>query len=95
MAKSKETIVSELRGSPRPPLEAKPNLPKEPGFYSWWVRPDAIAQVPTTPHPSGDWHLLYVGISPGRADSSATLASRVGGQHIGGNTGSVKSREVV
>lgn len=67
---------------------AKGQLPSEPGFYSWWVRPGAIPRVPPTIHPTEDWLLFYVGIAPGRAESSATLASRVGGQHIGGNTGS-------
>ncbi len=88
MTKDKEDIVSALRGSPKPPLEAKAQLPKESGFYSWWVRPGAIPEVPTTPHPSENWCLLYVGIAPGRATSSATLSSRVRGQHINGNTGS-------
>ena len=81
-------IVAVLSGSPLAPLEAKPQLPREPGFYAWWVRPGALPAVPETAHPAEDWCLLYVGIAPGRQNSSATLRSRVGGQHIGGNTGS-------
>jgi hypothetical protein len=83
-----ETIVAELRGPPIPTAEAKGLLPAEPGFYAWWVQPDAIPSVPNTAHPSSPWSLFYVGIAPGRDGSSATLASRIGGQHIGGNTGS-------
>jgi hypothetical protein len=81
-------ICEQLSGTPTSPRKAKPELPRRPGFYAWWVRPNALPTVPPTPHPREEWLLLYVGIAPGRASSSATIYSRVGGQHIGGNTGS-------
>src|SRR5919201_1333832 len=81
-------IVAALKRSPISIAEAMQALPAEDGFYAWWVRPGTIPSIPPTPHPSQEWDLFYVGIAPGRAGSSATLASRVGGQHISGNTGS-------
>lgn len=68
--------------------EADGGVPDAAGFYAWWVRPDALPHVPGAPHPSEPYGLLYVGIAPSRATSSATLRSRLLGQHIGGNVGS-------
>lgn len=63
-------------------------VPDVAGFYAWWVAQDALPHVPTNPHPSEPFGLLYVGIAPSRESSSATLRSRVLGQHVRGNTGS-------
>jgi hypothetical protein len=63
-------------------------LPPVAGFYAWWVKRSTLPRIPRTPHPSKRWDLFYVGIAPGRPGSAANLASRVAGQHIGGNTGS-------
>jgi hypothetical protein len=70
--------------------EARPLgvIPASAGFYAWWQMPGAIPSVPASAHPSGDLELLYVGIAPRDAASSATLASRLRSQHIGGNIGS-------
>lgn len=85
-------VADELRGSPhsvgvaRQPA-SEGGVPAEPGFYAWWVRPDALPDVPTTAHPREPLGLLYVGIAPSRPGSTATLRSRVVGQHLRGNTG--------
>lgn len=84
-----EAIASELCEQPVPVPETRRTLPKRGGSYAWWIRTGALPAVPTLPHRTeAGWSLLYIGIAPGRAGSAATLASRIGGQHIGGNTGS-------
>jgi hypothetical protein len=71
-------------------------LPHKPGFYAWWVRRDALAEVPHTPHPHDDSiGLLYVGISPSRSSSRQTINGRVLGNHLRGNTGSSTFRFVL
>lgn len=84
-----QQIADALQGSPVATPEVSWQLPDVGGFYAWWVKPDALAIVPTTPYPdAGPYGLLYVGIAPGRPGSSATIKSRVTGNHLKGNTGS-------
>lgn len=48
------------------------------GIYAWWlIDMAALPDVPTTPHPSEPFGLLYVGIGPGAAGSKRTLRARV------------------
>ncbi len=64
-------------------------LPHRNGVYAWWTERGAIPGVPAQPHPSEEaLGLFYVGIAPRDAKSSATLKSRIVGNHLGGNTGS-------
>src|SRR5687768_16739271 len=64
-------------------------LPAQPGIYAWWTRSGSIPRVPRCPHPQDDLlDLFYIGIAPKDERSSATLRSRVGGNHIEGNVGS-------
>ena len=83
-----ESVVSALSSSPVLLPEAVPELPAAPGFYAWWIRPDAFPEVPLTAAGEGGFSLLYVGIAPVRASSGQSIRSRVVGNHIGGNTGS-------
>jgi hypothetical protein len=68
-------------------------LPRAPGLYAWWVAPGAIAGVEGPAHPTEDLELLYVGIAPKGPASTATLRSRIRGQHLGGNIGSSTFRQ--
>jgi hypothetical protein len=85
-----DRIVRELVGGPLP-LDLAPlvgGLPAASGFYAWWTREGSIPDVPACPHPTkAGLHLFYIGIAPSRATSSATIRSRVVGNHIRGNTG--------
>ncbi len=66
--------------------DARSQLPKVGGMYAWWVVGSALPDVPANRHlsePSVD--LLYVGIAPNGASSTATLRSRVVGNHLNGN----------
>jgi hypothetical protein len=91
---SAELIVGELLGKPsdlktarRSPAEG--GLPAEDGFYAWWTRRTPIHGVPPAPHPTlKDLNLFYVGIAPRDERSTATVRSRVLGNHLSGNTGS-------
>jgi hypothetical protein len=79
-------IAAKLRGTPVNIATALVDLPKQGGFYAWWIKRGSIDAVPSRPHPSEpDLDLLYVGIAPGRASSPATIRSRVVRNHIGGN----------
>src|SRR4051812_15272968 len=62
-------------------------LPASPGLYAWWMQPGAVPGVSGPMHPTEKVQLLYVGIAPSRPSSSATLRSRVVGQHVRGNIG--------
>jgi hypothetical protein len=62
--------------------------PASHGTYAWWVAPNAMPAVPSTPHPRLPLGLLYVGIAPKGPTSRSTLRSRLLKQHIGGNIGS-------
>jgi hypothetical protein len=81
-------IVAELR---RPPLydiaaaRATGGVPAAPGFYAWWAVAGALPVMAGPAHPSEPFELLYVGIAPHGAASSAGLRSRLCRQHIGGN----------
>jgi hypothetical protein len=76
-------------------LTTRELLPARSGFYAWWSQRGAIASVPHLPHPLDDrFGLLYVGISPSRASSRATVRSRVL-QHLGGNIGSSTFRFIL
>ncbi|MDP9067398.1 MAG: GIY-YIG nuclease family protein [Actinomycetota bacterium] len=85
----------------RPPkslreVQARDGIPAQPGLYAWWTKRGSIPSVPGCPHPTeGELDLFYVGISPSRGTSSATLRSRVTGNHIGGNTGSSTFRQTL
>ena len=68
-------------------------LPKHPGVYAWWVSPGALRDVRGPAHPTELLELLYVGIAPKDASSTATLRSRIRGQHLGGNIGSSTFRQ--
>jgi hypothetical protein len=68
--------------------EAKSLVPSEPGFYAWWIRPGALPEVPSQPHPVHPVDLLYAGIAPSRDTSTSSLRTRICGQHIGGNIAS-------
>jgi hypothetical protein len=59
--------------------------PDEPGFYAWWLKDEsALPTVPTSPHPADDsLGLAYLGIAPFAASSSATIRSRMLGNHLG------------
>jgi hypothetical protein len=47
------------------------------GIYSWWLTdPEALPDVPTTPHPTEPVGLLYVGVGPGTVGSKRTLPKR-------------------
>ena len=84
-------IVGRLQQSPVfsiPEAKQSTGIPPKPGFYAWWCTPDGLTGVPTTPHPSQMLRLLYIGIAPRDAASSAQLRSRLCNQHIGGNVGS-------
>lgn len=68
--------------------QAEGGLPALGGLYAWWARRDSLPDVPQRPHPScTNVDLFYVGISPVRSGSSATLRKRVIGNHILGNIG--------
>ena len=86
MNESAHPVVEELRGRETASLAAarEPSgIPVEPGFYAWWlIDRSALPDIPLDDSPP---HLLYVGIAPSRASSSATLRSRVLGNHVGGN----------
>jgi hypothetical protein len=88
MEELSDRVVGSLRGRSVAVPYACRRIPFEPGCYAWWVQTGAIPTVPRIKHPLGPWDLVYVGISPGRMGSGATIHSRVCGQHIGGNTGS-------
>jgi hypothetical protein len=48
------------------------------GIYAWWlIHQSALPEVPTTPHPSEPFGLVYVGVGPGAAGSKRTLRERV------------------
>lgn len=85
-------VVSPLVASPvncELVLARRDLLPAKPGFYAWWMRRNALAEVPHNPHPHDDSiGLLYVGISPSRSSSRQTINSRVRGNHVRGNTAS-------
>ena len=93
-----DQVVEVLRGplrtiaeAHRPPANA--GLPEKHGVYAWWMTPGAISAVQGPSHPSEPYELLYVGISPKRASSKATVRSRIRGQHLGGNIGSSTFRQ--
>lgn len=90
IGKEAEEIVRLLVSTPVALTVAlgRDGLPQEAGLYAWWTRRGSISEVPGRPHPSDpELDLFYVGISPSRAASSGTLRSRVGSNHIRGNTG--------
>jgi hypothetical protein len=94
LSDSFDAVVRQLLGATHSPSLAmrapvEGGVPGEPGFYAWWVRQGAIADVLQRPHPTeSERALLYVGISPARETSSQTLRSRVLNNHLNGNTGS-------
>ena len=93
-----EQVVVVLRGPLRTIAEAHlravdGGLPERHGVYAWWMTPGAIPAVKGPPHPTEPYELLYLGISPKRASSRATVHSRIRGQHLGGNIGSSTFRQ--
>ena len=87
---SAESIVAALRAVPISAAELSGViLPAAPGFYGWWIRPGPLPDVPTTRYAEAEpWELLYVGLAPRDANSTATIRSRVTRNHLRGNTGS-------
>jgi hypothetical protein len=94
---SVSAIIDALRGPTISVAEAlaPSGMPHTEGFYAWWASKTILPKVPVYPHPSEPWRLLYIGVAPGRDPARrrsgsrlSTLRSRVGDQHIGGNTGS-------
>lgn len=61
-------------------LAGRRSLPAS-GIYSWWF--DSLADL--VPHEgtvtTGEWAMLYIGISPGRASSKSNLSARLS-QHL-------------
>src|SRR4051794_5059599 len=68
-------------------------LPGSRGLYAWWVSPGAVPNVGGPAHPREPFELLYVGVAPKGAQSTATLRSRIHGQHLRGNIGSSTFRQ--
>ncbi len=94
-SKSVEEIVRALQGRPASVDQAqlpheREGLPRKPGLYAWWATPGSIGGFPPNPHPDPEVGLVlfYVGIAPNGPGSSATIRSRVIGNHLTGNTGS-------
>ncbi len=95
VSKSVEEIVRSLQGRPASvdqgqlPRE-RGGLPREPGLYAWWATQGSIGGLPPNPHPDPGLGLVlfYVGVAPNGPESSATIRSRVIGNHLSGNTGS-------
>lgn len=83
-----DEVVASLTGPTRALRDAAELIPAKAGLYAWWTRRGSIPAVPICPHPmEPQLDLFYVGISPSRAASSATIRSRVTGNHMRGNTG--------
>jgi hypothetical protein len=81
-----KAAIATLTGKPVTLDVAKPQLPKMGGLYAWWIVGAALPGVPANKHPlETDLDLLYVGIAPNGPASSATLRSRVVGNHMNGN----------
>jgi hypothetical protein len=77
-------VLAVLGGKPLALDTARVLLPKVGGLYAWWSAKGCLPGVPTKPHANG-LHLLYIGIAPSGTSSTATLASRVVGNHMRGN----------
>ena len=88
LTESMDDVVAALRSLPVPLDEARTGVPAEPGLYAWWASFGAVPGVSGPRHPSEARQLLYVGTAPNGPASSATLRSRVVGDHIRGTTGS-------
>lgn len=85
-----DRVVAHLTSVPRSldEVAGPEGIPAQPGLYAWWTRRGSIPEVPRGPHSTEpQLDLFYVGISPSRATSSATLRSRVTDNHMRGNTG--------
>lgn len=81
-----EDAVAALSRVPEKLDIAKLKLPNEGGVYAWWVDRGAMAEVHGSKHPTEvALDLLYIGIAPKGDRSSATLRSRVVGNHMRGN----------
>lgn len=66
--------------------DTRVQIPKAGGLYAWWIVNTALSGVPVNKHPTEpSTDLLYVGIAPNGAASTATLRSRVVGNHLNGN----------
>jgi hypothetical protein len=84
-----DDAIERLLANPVDVETARTTLPDRNGVYAWWTEHGAIPGVPAQPHPSEEaLELFYVGIAPRDVKSSATLRSRIVGNHLGGNTGS-------
>jgi hypothetical protein len=88
-----EQILGALLTVPRTVEEAvRPEgdggLPASGGLYAWWADGGSLPGVPRRPHPTAkDFDLFYVGISPVRNGSDATLRTRIIRNHLRGNIG--------
>ena len=82
-------IIAKLSASPlRSVDEARREAPETPGFYAWWWKRDAVpGKMPTPPHPTEPYRLLYVGIAPNASGSGSNLLKRLR-QHTAANIGS-------
>ncbi|NUT04192.1 MAG: GIY-YIG nuclease family protein [Hamadaea sp.] len=58
------TVVDGLGVAPLALDEAGALLPREPGVYAWWAKPETFAELPGTVNPTDQrYRLLYVGIA--------------------------------
>jgi hypothetical protein len=76
--------IMALGGQPVSLDIARARLPKTGGLYAWWIAKNVLPVVPSTTHHNG-LDLLYIGIAPSGTSSTATLSSRVVGNHMRGN----------
>jgi hypothetical protein len=66
------------------------------GVYAWWLAElAALPSVPTTPHPSEPFGLVYVGIAPKDRSSAQTIRTRVLSKHLGSALGSSTLRRAL
>ena len=84
LSNSGRNIVKQLCGEPR---DVSLPLPEKPGFYALWAERGCLKGVPGNLHHS-HFDLLYVGIAQVGPKSTATLHSRIHGNHLGGNIAS-------
>ncbi|WP_369140961.1 GIY-YIG nuclease family protein [Modestobacter versicolor] len=83
-----DDVTAALRAAPVPLEQARAEVPAAPGLYAWWGSFGALPGISGPRHPTAPLQLLYVGIAPNGVVSTATLRSRVVGDHIRGTTGS-------
>jgi hypothetical protein len=66
------------------------------GFYAWWLADlAALPDVPTSPHPTAQLGLVYLGIAPKDDASAQTIRTRVLEKHLGAALGSSTLRRAL